>query len=269
MSKFIDLEGNKYNRLTVLKRDKNNKNNEAMWECKCECGNTKIVSSRNLKDGRVKSCGCLKEEVSHKTNYKTLRYDNIRMYDIWKSMKERCLNPNNFEYRSYGGRGITVCDEWQKNFSNFYNWAIKNGYSSSLTIDRINVNGNYEPSNCRWATHKQQARNKRNNHFITYNGETKTLIEWSEIFSILKSTLCERLRNGWSVEKALLTTSEEGKKHNIRKVICITTNKIFNSVKEAGEFYNIDRSGITKCCKGKLKTYGKLQDKIKLKWEYI
>jgi hypothetical protein len=269
MSKFIDLTGNKYNRLTVSKRDENNKNNEAMWRCKCECGNTRIVSSRNLKSGRVKSCGCLKEEASHKTNYKTLRYDNIRMYNIWRNVKNRCLNSNDFQYLNYGGRGIKVCDEWIKHFSNFYNWAINNGYKEYLTIDRIDVNGNYEPDNCRWATSKQQARNRRSNHSISYKNETKTLIEWSEILNISKSTLCERLRSGWNIEKAFSTTSEEGKKHNCKKVICITTDKMFNSVKEAAKFYEIDSSGLAKCCNGKYKTYGKLKNGAKLEWKYI
>lgn len=127
-----------------------------------------------------------------------------RLYEVWRTMKKRCNNPKNSQYHLYGGRGITVCEEWQK-FEPFYEWAMSNGYRDDLTIDRIDSNGNYEPLNCRWATWKEQQNNRRNNHLITYNGETKTLKQWSEKIGISWFTLYERLKRGWSVEKVLST----------------------------------------------------------------
>lgn len=126
-----------------------------------------------------------------------------RLYSIWKRMKDRCNNPNHKYFSYYGGRGITVCDEWQKNFPAFYEWAIQNGYDDSLTIDRIDSNGNYDPCNCRWVTRHEQMLNTRRNHYLTYNGETLTVNEWAEKFGIKQNTLLYRIRRGWSVERAL------------------------------------------------------------------
>lgn len=134
-----------------------------------------------------------------------------RLYEIWRSLKKRCLNPKTEQYSNYGGRGITVCDEWRDSFQAFYDWAMANGYRDDLTLDRIDGNGNYEPSNCRWATWKEQQNNRRNNHFITYNGETKTLKQWSEQVGIDWDILYSRLKKGWSVEKALTTKARQRK----------------------------------------------------------
>jgi hypothetical protein len=120
-------------------------------------------------------------------------------------MKERCYRPKHLRFDKYGGRGISICDEWRNSFEVFEMWAINNGYDESLTIERIDVNGNYEPNNCRWATNKEQQNNKQNNRRITWNDETKTLAEWSEIVGIKKTTLKERLNAGWDVEAALTT----------------------------------------------------------------
>jgi len=109
---------------------------------------------------------------------------HTRLYNIWTHMKDRCYNSNYFQYYLYGGRGIKICKEWQNDFMGFYNWAIKNGYDDKLTLDRINVNGNYQPNNCRWITRAEQTRNQRNNINITYMGETHCLSEWSRIKSI-------------------------------------------------------------------------------------
>lgn len=269
MGKFIDLSGQKFNRLIVIKREENNKDNGSMWQCSCDCGNTTSVSGYNLRSNRIKSCGCLKLEQAKIPKYKTLRYDNIRMYNIWRGIIDRCCNTNNCHFEDYGKRGIQVFEEWKESFCNFYNWAIAHGYKENLTIDRIDNDGNYEPSNCRWTTFKQQSRNRRSNHIITYNNESKTLIEWAETYNILKSTLSERLLNGWSIERALTTPSTEGKRHSSRKVICISTGKEFKSAKEAGDFYKIDRSGIGKCCRGLYSTYGKLENGTKLEWKYL
>ena len=119
-------------------------------------------------------------------------------------MRQRCYNPKNKRYKEYGARGVTVCEEWLNNFEAFYEWAIANGYRDNLTIDREDANKNYEPSNCRWITAKEQANNKRNNNYITYNGETHTIAEWAEIYNIKYSTLYQRInRYGWSVDRAL------------------------------------------------------------------
>lgn len=126
-----------------------------------------------------------------------------RLYDIWKKMRGRCYNSNNPKYYRYGGRGITICEEWS-DFSVFRDWALSNGYSDTLTIDRVDNDGNYEPKNCRWATQKQQANNRGyrvDARLITWNGETHSLSEWSTILGIKYKTLCERHRRGWQLPK--------------------------------------------------------------------
>lgn len=200
MGIFIDLTGKKYNKLTVLKRVKD-KNKATMWLCKCDCGKKTIVSAGNLKNNHTTSCGCYaiqkKKNKMQKQNpmYKHGLY-NTRINRIWNSMKKRCYLKTHQAYNNYGGRGILVCDEWlnkENGFINFYNWSMKNGYKDDLSIDRINVNGNYEPNNCRWATREEQQNNKRNNRIIKYNGEEKTLTEWSKIYGINYNTLISRL----------------------------------------------------------------------------
>ena len=129
-----------------------------------------------------------------------------RLYSIYKGMKDRCRYKSNDNYNRYGGRGIRVCEEWLSDFMSFYNWALKNGYKDNLTLDRIDSNGNYEPSNCRWQTYKEQANNTRRNHFITFNNETHTLTQWAEKIGMKRSTLSNRITvKKWSIEKALTT----------------------------------------------------------------
>lgn len=130
---------------------------------------------------------------------------HTRLYSIYTSMKSRCYYKRNKEYKNYGARGIVICEEWLNSFEAFYSWAMNNGYKDNLTIDRINVNGNYEPNNCRWVTMKIQNNNRRNNHYITYNNETHTVAEWASIKNISSDTIFKRLRNNWSIEKALNT----------------------------------------------------------------
>lgn len=209
MKNFKDLSGERFGRLFVVKRVENNNKGYAQWLCKCDCGKETIVVTANLKRGHTKSCGCLRKDNTSGEKcslYKHGKY-NTKLYKVWHNMKERCLNNNATHYEFYGGRGITICNEWKKDFMSFYNWAINNGYNDNLTIDRINVNGNYEPQNCRWITIKEQANNRRSNHLITYNKETHTMMEWAEIFNINYDTLRFRLKRGWSIEKVL----KEGK----------------------------------------------------------
>lgn len=124
-----------------------------------------------------------------------------RIYDIWRAMKQRCYYKKNVCYKDYGGRGITVCEEWLHNFQAFYDWAMANGYEENLTIDRKDVNGNYEPSNCRWATNAEQATNKRNSRYIKYRGELKTLSEWSKVTGIDQKTISYRIEKGYPMDK--------------------------------------------------------------------
>jgi len=163
--KFIDLIGNKYGKLEVIKRVENNNSNKICYLCKCDCGKLKIIQGASLKNGRTKSCGCIRNEFVVKKNTKH-NLSNSRLYIVWKNMKERCLNKNCHKYKDYSARGITICKEWKNNFESFYNWAYKNGYDENAkygkcTIDRINNDGNYEPSNCRFVDMKIQCNNRR------------------------------------------------------------------------------------------------------------
>lgn len=199
---FKDLTNQKFNRLTVLQRDKN-KWNRVMWKCRCDCGNIIFVNTYALKSGSAKSCGCYKSEILGNAMRKH-KLSNTRIYNIWKGMRKRCNNPNSSSYYLYGGRGIKVCEEWDK-FLPFYYWSMQNGYAENLSIDRINYDGNYEPSNCRWVDSEQQNNNTRQNVFITYNGKTLTLSQWAKYVGLTYSCLKARLYNGWSIEKALTT----------------------------------------------------------------
>ena len=216
MSELIDLTGQKFGRLMVIKRakDKIRKNgkHEVMWECLCDCGNTKIVSRNSLRSSAIKSCGCLRKE-----NTKNMRTKhglrNTQIYKTWANIKTRCYNPNKDTFNYYGGRNVEMCQDWKEDFINFYNWSMEHGYKEGLTIDRINPSGNYEPSNCRWVTMKEQQNNKLNNHYVMYEGQKHTLMEWSEILNINYRTLHKRLMYlNWSIEKAFTTPIRKGTK---------------------------------------------------------
>lgn len=212
MGRFIDLTGQKFGRLTVVERHPENKKTNAQWHCICDCGNVVIVASQHLRRGESKSCGCLHDEQAFR-NLKPQppKHGMCRtsLYKRWQSIKDRCLNSNNPMYHHYGGRGITVCEEWRQNFDAFREWAMANGYRDDLTIDRIDNNGNYEPANCRWITNFEQQSNRRNNHNIQFNGETHTLTEWARITGITPQNIKRRLKNGWSLEKTLTTPAKK------------------------------------------------------------
>ncbi len=200
--KFIDLTGKRFFRWTVIKRVQNDKNNNPQYLCKCDCGNEKIIRGYALKRGASKSCGCLIKDIA-RTQHTTHGKTNTRLFSIWHGIKKRCFNNNNKDYKNYGGRGITICDEWKNDFKTFYEWAMANGYADNLSIDRIDNNGNYEPSNCRWVTLKEQANNRNNTKKITYKNETKSITEWAKILGIKKTTLFYRLKKGLPFEKAI------------------------------------------------------------------
>lgn len=196
--KHPDLTGKRFGKLVVLEKA-DVKNNLRHWKCKCDCGNITIVGASQLVGNRTKNCGCLRKVCHTKTHGLT----KTRLHRIWSGIKNRCYNSKDKHYKYYGKRGILMCDEWKNDFMTFRKWALENGYEENLSIDRIDVNGNYEPPNCRWATNKTQQNNKTDNVKIEYNGETHTVAEWSEQLGICYETLYSRLSYGWTTEEVL------------------------------------------------------------------
>lgn len=197
MGKPHDLTGKRFGRWTVLERDGKIGTNIA-WKCRCDCGTVRTVRATVLVKGRSLSCGC--KRIDDRTTHNGT---GTRLFNVWRNIKERCLNENYFNYPNYGGRGIKICDEWNDSFESFRGWAVENGYKEGLTIDRIDVNGNYEPSNCRWATTKVQARNRRTNHIIECKGEKHCVTEWAEKLGVKRNTLFWRLSQGWPTKEVL------------------------------------------------------------------
>ena len=193
--KAIDLTGQTFGYLTVIKRDESNQSGKnAKWECLCVCGSTTITEGAKLRKGIAKSCGC-KRGVLKISTMNTHGKTNTRLYRIWHSMKSRC----DYDFKGserYRGRGIKVCSDWNDSFYKFYDWAISNGYSDFLTIDRIDSNGNYEPSNCRWADKLTQDNNRRSNKTLEINGESRTIAEWSRISRVKYETIRSRISRG-------------------------------------------------------------------------
>lgn len=207
MSRGLNLTGQRFGRLVAIGPCGRSKDRHIMWLCRCDCGNEIVVTSKNLKQCTTKSCGCFNIERVRESR-QTHGKSHIRLYRIWSAIKQRCLNPNREAYPNYAARGITVCNEWL-HFEPFYEWSTANGYRDDLTIDRINNDKGYCPENCRWVSMKAQANNRRSNRRITYNSETHTLAEWSEITGISKTTIRDRLKSGWTVERALTTANKQ------------------------------------------------------------
>lgn len=202
MPKFIDMTGKKFGKWTVLSlaepiKDKRGYNVHR-WNCRCECGVEKCVIGTTLRNGRSSSCGC---DVGQRSDtarrlFTTHSESKSRLYKIWAGMRKRCYNKNSSNYSNYGARGITVCAEWNDSYEAFRDWSIENGYADNLSIDRIDVDGNYEPCNCRWVTGDVQANNRRNTVYYTYEGQTKSLAEWARLLGLSYKALHKRIKSG-------------------------------------------------------------------------
>jgi len=189
-----DLTGMKFGRLTVLEYYDTTRHG-VRWECRCDCGATTIAYTSSLTTGNTSSCGCFYKERIKTINIKHgMRHTKI--YSTWCNIKKRCKDVSSKRSKDYGGRGISVCKEWNNDFISFYKWAMDNGYSDDLTIERINNNGNYEPSNCKWATAKEQNDNKRNNIFVSINGVVVSFRDFLEAFGVKYKTGYNRYYNG-------------------------------------------------------------------------
>ena len=192
-----DVVGKRFGMLVVKEMAyRTGKKKRLYLKCVCDCGNEKIALYDSLKAGKTRSCGCLvsKEERSKRSS--THGLSKSKLYKIWDGIKYRCYGKNCLEYDRYGGRGIGMCDAWKNDFMSFYDWSMNNGFEDGLSIDRIDNNGNYEPTNCRWANDYEQGANKRNNIVIEYNGETHILSEWARITGIKRLTLRKRYFSG-------------------------------------------------------------------------
>lgn len=203
MARPIDITGKRFSRLVVKMfygHGKRGSQTVRLWECVCDCGKSVVASYGSITSGGVRSCGCLLKDA-----ITTHGMSNTPVYKVWHAMLERCRNPNNPAWKDYGGRGISVCERW-KDFAVFN--SDMGDRPSGGTLDRIDVNGNYEPSNCRWISQAGNANNRRNNRVIEFCGEFATASEWARKYNLSKSALLYRLSNGWPIEAALTTPAD-------------------------------------------------------------
>lgn len=194
-----------FHRLTVIAYAGHSKNKSRLYQCRCRCGTVVVKRGSQIRGGQVQSCGCLRRETSARIARENATHGHCSgeispTYKSWAAMRERCLNPNHSHYARYGGRGIAICDQW----GDFDNFLMDMGERpNGKSLDRIDNNEDYSPDNCTWSTPKEQGRNRKDNRLLTFRGETRCLIEWSEITGIKKTTLKERLNRGWSIKDAL------------------------------------------------------------------
>jgi hypothetical protein len=218
MSNLIDLIGKKFGKFTVIERSHNNKKGAATWKCLCDCGNIKTVSGISLRNGAIKSCGCLRKMGSNLKHGHNKTGEQTRTYRSWQDMKKRCLNPNNKYYYNYGERGIIICNRWLDKKNGYANFLEDMGECPKrYQLDRIDNNKGYYKENCRWTTSKINNRNRRNNHILKYNGKEECFARWEEITGIPQTTIRTRIRRGWSIERTL-TTPVNTKFHNKGKL---------------------------------------------------
>ncbi len=197
---LLDITGQKFSNWTAIKRVGSAKMGNAIWLCVCECGNKKEIPQGILRKRATLGigCHCNMQYTKHSDSGK-------RLYSIYMGIMRRCYRPKCSNYYLYGGKGIKLCDEWlgKNGYLNFRKWALENGYQDNLSVNRIDGDKDYCPENCRWATSKQQNNNRVNNHYLSFNGVTHTIAEWSEITGINYRTLLQRCKMGWSVEDTL------------------------------------------------------------------
>jgi len=204
MSKYIDLVGKRYGKLTVIRKTEERRGSFVVWECLCDCGNKCKVITGSLKNGNTMSCGCLSENNLRKGLKLAHSESKTRLYAIWTGMKRRCNNKNTKSYKNYGGRGIKVCKEWN-DYVNFREWALQNGYSDNqgLSIERKDVNGNYCPENCEFIPFKEQSKNRRNTKKWIINGIERREAELCREYGIRRETFIYRINKGWALIDAL------------------------------------------------------------------
>jgi hypothetical protein len=205
MGQFVDITGKKFNRLLVLRASGRDKYGQAIWDCRCDCGNEITATGYQIRNGRIMSCGCYLHEITVERDTKHGK-SGIRIYRIWSGMKTRCTNKNRKEYKHYGGRGITVCAEWKDNFLSFYEWAMSHGYRDDLTIDRKDNDGNYEPGNCRWIKKPLQVLNYSQNKNYIIEGEKKCLSEWCRVFGVPRKMVSFRIAKGLDILSSIEKT---------------------------------------------------------------
>lgn len=226
MTEKIKMIGKRFGRLIVIRENGKAKNGSLMYLCECDCGNFITVRGISLRNGDCKSCGCLRKEISSKGN-STHGHSNERLFNVWRCMIRRCYDVNHSSYHRYGGRGIKICDNWLNNYESFKNFMLDNGYpedagSYEYSIDRLNNDGNYEPSNCRVVTAKIQSLNKSNNHRVSFKGEEMTITEAAQKCGLTNKQVFNRIDKGWDIKRALtqpLTQAHiylaSGQKHTI------------------------------------------------------
>lgn len=203
-----DYTGLRFGKLTVIDRV-SEVGSPVKYRCLCDCGQYAEVLGRNLASGATKSCGCVRKETTRKLKL-THGQCSEKIYKCWCNMKTRCENPQHKEYNSYGGRGISVCEEWH-DFNAFYKWALESGYAEGLTIERKNVDLGYSPGNCTWATRAEQARNRQNSVKITYGGKTMILQDWAAETGINAKTIQNRIKKGMKLEDVFSKTAPSAK----------------------------------------------------------
>ena len=195
---FDDLTGRKYGRLTVIGLSPKMSGRKSYWVCTCSCGNKHVVRSDGLKGGNVQSCGCLKKEQDKENLTKNHRHkeSHTRLHNTWLSMKDRVSNQNNKRFSGYGGRGITMHPDWFNSYETFRDWALENGYSPELTIERIDNDGNYEPKNCDWIPFSEQADNRTTTIWVEWGGRKQNITQWSKELGFNRTTLYDRYHRG-------------------------------------------------------------------------